>query len=334
MIDKKTFGAFMKAKRTEKNYSQRELAELLFVTEGAVSKWERGISYPDITLISDICRILDITEHEFITASTDTAERRLKYEAKKFRAISSVWFWVPTISYAVALITCFICNLAINHTLTWFYIVLAALICAYSFMPTFTSFFKERKLLVFVVTSYLSICLLLFTCAVYTNGLYWCLTACIGVLIGYILLFVPILLTKTSLSRFNFLIAFSATFGLTILLLFSVNAFNPFMLSPAVLITFYAFIPVLFCSLICMLRFDGFLKAGICTPFSSIIYYFSGHIVNLLFGTTENHYNVDFNNWKACINGNIHAIVLSSLLLLSAIFIAIGVSRSCKKHKK
>ena len=42
MTDKKTFGSFIKSKRTEKNYSQKALAELLCVTEGAVSKWERG----------------------------------------------------------------------------------------------------------------------------------------------------------------------------------------------------------------------------------------------------------------------------------------------------
>ena len=47
MTDKKTFGSFIKAKRTEKNYSQKDLAEMLFVTEGAVSKWERGVSYPE-----------------------------------------------------------------------------------------------------------------------------------------------------------------------------------------------------------------------------------------------------------------------------------------------
>ena len=121
---------------------------MLFVTEGAVSKWERGVSYPDITLISDICRVLDISEHELITASTDTDTRRMKHEAQKFRVIRGTWFWVPTISYAVALLTCFICNLAVNHTLSWFYIVLTALICAYAFIPTFTSFFEKKKLLV------------------------------------------------------------------------------------------------------------------------------------------------------------------------------------------
>ena len=72
MTDKKTLGLFIKAKRTEKNDSQKDLAEMLFVTEGAVSKWERGVSYPDITLISDICRVLEVSEHELITASADT----------------------------------------------------------------------------------------------------------------------------------------------------------------------------------------------------------------------------------------------------------------------
>ena len=171
MTDKKNFGSFIKAKRTEKNYSQKELAEMLFVTEGAVSKWERGISYPDITLISDICRVLEISEHELITASTDTDTRKMKHEARKFRVIRSAWIWVPTISYAVALLICFVCNLAVDHTLSWFFIVFAALICAYSFVPTFTFFFPQKRLLVFTVTSFLSICLLLFTCAVYTNGL-------------------------------------------------------------------------------------------------------------------------------------------------------------------
>ena len=105
MTDKKAFGAFIKTRRVERGYSQKDLAELLFVTEGAVSKWERGISYPDITLIGDICRALEISEHELITASTDAEARKQKREAQKFRTIRNVWFWVPTVAYAVALVT-------------------------------------------------------------------------------------------------------------------------------------------------------------------------------------------------------------------------------------
>ena len=334
MTDKKTFGSFIRSKRTEKNYSQKDLAEMLFVTEGAVSKWERGVSYPDITLISDICRALEISEHELITASTDTDTRKIKQDARKFRVIRSTWFWVPTISYAVALLTCYICNLAVNHTLSWFYIVLTALICAYAFIPTFTSFFERNKLLVFTITSYLSICLLLFACAVYTDKLYWFPVACIGTLMGYILIFGTILLSRTKLSQFKFVIAFTAVLVLTILILLCVYNWQPFMLGSAILITIYVYIPVIFCAVICMFSFDGFLKAGICTVVASCLYYCMGHVTNALFGLNENHYEVNFHNWALCVTGNVHLIVITAMLFISAVLFAIGFLRVQKNKKR
>ena len=334
MTDKKTFGSFIKTKRTEKNYSQKDLAEMLFVTEWAVSKWERGVSYPDITLIPDICRALDVSEHELITASTDTDTRQMKREARKFRVIRGVWFWGPTISYAVALLTCFICNLAVNHTLSWFFIVLTALICAYAFIPTFTSFFERKKLLVFTTTSYISICLLLFTCAVYTNGLYWFPVACIGTLEGYVLVFGTILLSGTRLSRFKFLIAFTAVLVLTILLLLCIYSWHPFMLGPAILITIYAYIPVIFCTAVCIFSFDGFFKAGICTVVASCMYYCIGHVTNMLFGLNENHYAVDFHNWAECVRGNVQLIFITAMLFISTALFVIGFFRIRKCMKR
>ena len=334
MTDKKSFGSFIKAKRIEKNYSQKELADILFITEGAVSKWERGVSYPDITLISDICRVLDISEHELITASTDTDTRRMEHEARKFRVIRSAWFWIPTVSYAVALLTCFICNLAVNHTLSWFFIVLTALLCAYSFIPTLTSFFKSKKLLAFTVTSFSSICLLLCTCAVYTNGLYWLPVACIGTLMGYVLIFGTILLSGTKLSRFKLVIAFTTDLVLTILLLLCVYSWKPFMLGSAILITIYAYVPVILCTVICMFSFDGFLKAGICTVVASCVYYCMGHVTNALFGLNENHYEVDFYNWEQCLTGNVHLIVISAMLFICAVLFAIGFLRVQKNNKQ
>lgn len=332
MTDKKTFGSFVKTKRTEKNYSQKELAELLFVTEGAVSKWERGISYPDITLISDICRVLDISEHELITASTDTDTRKMKQEARKFRLIRSTWIRVPTISYAIALLTCFICNLAIDHTLSWFFVVLAALICAYTFVPTVTCFFESKKLLVFSVSTYLSICLLLFTCAVYNNGLSWFLTACIGVLMGYVLLFGPILLSNTRYARYKFVISFALIFVLTVLMMLHIRIWQSFMLGRGILMAAYGFAPVILSAYICTLHFDGFLKAGICTAVSAVMFYFTNYVIAALFGPTENHYRVDFHDWEQCTNGNIHFISLISFLLISAVFIEIGIFRIRKSN--
>lgn len=331
MTDKKTFGSFIKIKRTEKNYSQKDLAEMLFITEGAVSKWERGVSYPDITLIPDICRVLDISEHELITASIDTDTRKMKHEARKFRAIRSTWFWIPTISYGIALVTCFICNLAVSHTLSWFFLVLTALICAYTFVPTVTCFFESKKLLAFTVSTYLSICLLLFACAVYTNGLSWFLTACIGILMGYVLLFVPILLSKTNYSRYKFIISFTVTLVLTILMMIHIRIWQPFMLGNAILMAVYGFAPVIICTALCIFRLHALLKAGICTAIIGIMLYCANHVATVLFGPpSSSFYQVDFHNWERCLNGNVQLIVLLSFLFVSAVFLTIGFFRGTR----
>ena len=55
MDGKKTFGAFVLRRRKELGMTQKEFAQRLFVTESAVSKWERGLSYPDITMLRSIC---------------------------------------------------------------------------------------------------------------------------------------------------------------------------------------------------------------------------------------------------------------------------------------
>ena len=335
MTDKKTFGSFIKAKRTEKNYSQKDLAEMLFVTEGAVSKWERGVSYPDISLISDICRVLDVSEHELITSSIDTDTRKMKHEARKFRAIRGTWFWVPTISYGIALVTCFICNLATDHTLSWFFVVLSALICAYTFVPTVTCFFETKKLLAFTVSTYLSICLLLFACAVYTNGLSWFITACIGILMGYVLVFVPILLSNTDYSRYKFIISFMVTLILTVMMLVYIRIRQPFALGNAILMAVYGFAPVIICTAVCAFRIHKLLKTGICTAVIGIALYCANYVATVLFGPCSvNFYQVDFRNWEQCLNGNVQFIVLLVFLLFSCVFLAIGFFRVISNNKR
>ena len=57
-----SFGCFLKQKRQEKNLTQKELAKLLFVSESAVSKWEKDVAHPDITLLPKLAEILKVTE--------------------------------------------------------------------------------------------------------------------------------------------------------------------------------------------------------------------------------------------------------------------------------
>ncbi len=77
MEKRENFGRYIKEKRKEAGLSQKELATQLFVSESAVSKWERGLSYPDMTLVTSLCEILHVSEHELLTASDDMHQREI-----------------------------------------------------------------------------------------------------------------------------------------------------------------------------------------------------------------------------------------------------------------
>lgn len=91
MVNKSTFGQFLRQKRNEKGMTQKELAEKLFLSESAISKWEKGKSYPDITMIPDICSVLDISEHELISGANDTEYHEMKRNARVYRKITETF---------------------------------------------------------------------------------------------------------------------------------------------------------------------------------------------------------------------------------------------------
>ena len=59
-------GKFISICRKEKNLTQEQLAEKLFITDRAVSKWERGLSLPDADKMLSLCNILDINVNELL----------------------------------------------------------------------------------------------------------------------------------------------------------------------------------------------------------------------------------------------------------------------------
>ena len=65
-MDQLKIGRFIAECRKKVNLTQMELAEKLFVTDRAVSKWERGISMPDSSLMLELCEILQISVNELL----------------------------------------------------------------------------------------------------------------------------------------------------------------------------------------------------------------------------------------------------------------------------
>ena len=104
MEDKSTLGKFIQTKRKELGLSQKELAKALYVTESAVSKWERGISYPDITMISGICEVLHISEHELCTASEDRQQREADLMVKSYKRFVRGYTIITGLCYLGAII--------------------------------------------------------------------------------------------------------------------------------------------------------------------------------------------------------------------------------------
>lgn len=65
-IDKSSFASFLSQLRKERAMTQKDLAEKLFVSDKAVSKWERGLSLPDISLLIPLADILGVTVTELL----------------------------------------------------------------------------------------------------------------------------------------------------------------------------------------------------------------------------------------------------------------------------
>ena len=60
-------GKYIAEKRKAKNLTQLQLAERLYVTDRAVSKWECGRSLPDSSIMLELCEALDISVNELLT---------------------------------------------------------------------------------------------------------------------------------------------------------------------------------------------------------------------------------------------------------------------------
>ena len=133
MEDKSTLGKFIQTKRKELGLSQKELAKALYVTESAVSKWERGISYPDITMISGICEVLHISEHELCTASEDRQQREADLMVKSYKRFVRGYTIITGLCYLGAIIPSFIYNVA-HGGIGWFMVLITSLMLTFSFI--------------------------------------------------------------------------------------------------------------------------------------------------------------------------------------------------------
>ncbi|MBQ8375141.1 MAG: helix-turn-helix transcriptional regulator [Clostridia bacterium] len=66
-MDQIKIGKFIAELRKERGLTQRELADLLAISDKTVSKWERGSGLPEVSLMLPLCKELGITVNELLS---------------------------------------------------------------------------------------------------------------------------------------------------------------------------------------------------------------------------------------------------------------------------
>lgn len=107
-MDNVKTGGFIKELRKEKNMTQKQLADLLHITDRAVSKWERGICAPDISLLEPLGEILKVSIVELIQGERTerpeepeaSAKQIIEYSrsevARKIRGVQKKYLAIAT----------------------------------------------------------------------------------------------------------------------------------------------------------------------------------------------------------------------------------------------
>ncbi len=78
-------GKFISELRKERNMTQKDLGDLLAINGKSVSKWERGINCPDISILKEIAKIFDISVEELLDGERKKIENIIKDDGKYFK---------------------------------------------------------------------------------------------------------------------------------------------------------------------------------------------------------------------------------------------------------
>lgn len=116
-MNMKETGEMIANARKEKGLTQQQLAKQLNITNKAVSKWERGINYPDIALLQPLCDILGLTITGLLCGEEPQAQQavekitEISIEEKSRLIREFTWRNVLTLVIMVAIMATMACLL-------------------------------------------------------------------------------------------------------------------------------------------------------------------------------------------------------------------------------
>lgn len=131
-MNNEKIGQFIAELRKQNQMTQKELALKVGVTDKAVSKWERGLSCPDISLLSPLSEIFNVSVMELLNGEHSNAgvedvqesiENVIQYTETSVKNRFKTWQDISALAFSLllglGLIICVICDLAISGELSW-----------------------------------------------------------------------------------------------------------------------------------------------------------------------------------------------------------------------
>lgn len=233
----------------------------------------------------------------------------------------------------IPLIVCLICNLAIGHSLNWFFIVLTSLMvfASVTVVPLITS---EHTGLWTIGSFTVSVILLLFVISLYTHG-NWFLIAAIPTLFGISLICIPYIIKKLPLpnslaNRKGLLIMGWNTLWVYIIVIvcgFYIHDYK-YWLTALSITTISITLPWFIFFVIRYLRIPTLIKIGLITIAIGLFQTFGNDFIGFCIDRKLrlSIFHADFSNWSTdYIDSNVGLIVFLSCLLIGLLLMGISV---------
>ena len=111
-----SMGELIATLRREKGMTQKELADMLNITDKAVSKWERNITYPDTQTIPKLAEIFDISIEDLLMAKLPPADGQ-KRSPYLIDYTKSIHYLIYLIIMGIVLALCAVTNISLFPSL-------------------------------------------------------------------------------------------------------------------------------------------------------------------------------------------------------------------------
>lgn len=121
-MDPKKTGNIISEARKQANMTQKELAEKLYVSDKAVSKWERGLCFPDIAVLIPLTEVLSISLYDLLRGEKmnkkeveETLKNTINYSNSELKRKKKKYFTICSIIVVVILLISMVSIILISN---------------------------------------------------------------------------------------------------------------------------------------------------------------------------------------------------------------------------